>query len=497
MSDATLPQTSEAVTSSDPSAVRRAARYAAYIFWLMFIINFLNYLDRWIFTGLSPIIQQDLRLDESQLGLLASAFLVVYTLVALPLGFVADRRSRKGIVGLGATIWSLATVFTGLVRNFPALLGVRALLGIGEGSYYPAGTPMLAAQFPPSRRATVLARWSVGALIGAAVGFLLAAPFSSPNAWRFAFFFTGVPGLIFAFLIWRTREKIRHDEDPTVEPPRGEGRSALGQFRSYLRIPTVRVLVAMHACGFFALTAITSFLPIYLTGAYGKIVPKYVNGDVVGTQPGEFAQAGLSAGLIPILAGGLVLIGGIAGNLYGGALANRLSRRTSRARVLTPGLGFLLAAPCVLIALGAPYVLRAVPAYANASDSTRVMVGVAVFAVFALGGAFFLNLYSGPGSAALLDVVPPKERGAAGGTVLTLEHLLGDIYAAALVGALAKIFSQAFGGEQIGLALLLTCPAVLVISGIIGIRGSRHYAGDVAALGSSADALLGAKPLAV
>jgi hypothetical protein len=67
---------------------------------------------------------------------------------------------------------------------------------------------------------------------------------------------------------------------------------------------------------------------------------------------------------------------------------------------------------------------------------------------------------------------------------LTLAHLLGDVYAAALIGLIATALTTAIGGEQVGLALLLTCPIMLTFSGIIGIRGSRHYAKDVAALGA-------------
>lgn len=476
MSETVAPETAPA---SIGKPLARAGRYAAYVFWLMFAINFLNYLDRWIFTGLSPIIQRDLQIDDFKLGVLNSAFLLIYTIVAMPLGFLADRRSRKGIVGLGVGVWSIATALTGLASSFGALLGVRALLGIGEGSYYPAGTPMLAAQFPPSRRATILSRWAVGALIGAAAGFLIAGFFSGDN-WRYAFYFTGIPGLIFAVLIWRTREKIRHEEDPPAKHLPGEGRSLWGRLRSYVSIPTFRVIVGTHAFGFFALTAVTSFSTVYLADTYGIV-------------SGNYPHAGLSKGLVPILAGGIVLLGGICGNLGGGIIANRLSQRHTGARVMTGGLGFLLAAPSIALAVGAPYVLRLIPTYTAASEGTQVSIGVAIFAIFGLLGAFFLNLYNGPMSAALLDVVPANERGGAGGTELMLAHLLGDVYAAALVGAISTALTSQLGGPQIGLALLLTCPAVLILGGVLGIWGSRFYARDVATVGSTAEAMLGTK----
>ncbi|HET9979158.1 MAG TPA: MFS transporter [Ktedonobacterales bacterium] len=462
-----------------PGAVARAGRYAAYIFWLMFIINFLNYLDRWIFTGLSDTIQRDLHLNEFEMGMLTSGFLLVYTIVALPLGFLADKVARKTIVGLGVAIWSLATAFTGLARNFTAMLIVRTFLGVGEGSYYPAGTPMLAAYYPPSRRATIIARWSVGALIGAGAGFLVATAFNSPDKWHYAFIFTGIPGLIFAFLIWRTREKTRHEDDPPAEHLLGEGsRSFLQRLAAYLRIPSFRVIVALHALGFFALTGVTSWLVIYLSDTYGSVGSFY-------------PKEGLSPGMVSFLAGALILLGGIIGNLVGGVWSNRLARRHVGARVLTGGLGFLLAAPCVVAAVGAPMLLRQMAFFIGASIQTQLTIGIAIFSIFALLAAFFLNIYNGPVSAALLDVVPAAERGSAGGTELTLAHLCGDVYAAVLIGAIAQALEGALGGRQIGLALLLTCPLALIASGIVGIWGSRFYARDVAALGSTASEMLG------
>lgn len=482
-----------AATSTVPGSgqgAKRALGYARYVFWLMFLINFFNYVDRWVFTGLSPIIQQALHINDFGIGVLSSAFLIVYLIVAAPLGFLADRLSRKLIVGVGVGVWSLANAFTGLVTGFGPLLAVRSFLGIGEGSYYPAGTPLLAAYYPPSKRSQVLSRWSVGALLGAAVGFLIASPFSSASAWRYAFFFTGVPGLILAVLMLLVREKTRHEEDPIAEEV---GASAKGELwhqrlRVYLRIPTVRVIIGLHALGFFGLAGLTSFLPIYLNDAYGSRVNKYDDyGNLVATVPGAFPHAGLSPHLVPILAGVIVLLGGILGTLAGGIWANRLSRGHTGARVLVGGLGFLIAAPCVLVAIGSGYILPLIPAYAAASEGTRVTVGVAVLAVFAILAAFFLNVYNGPVSAALLDVLPPDERAAAGGTELTLAHLLGDSYAPALIGAIATFFFA----NRIGLGLLVTTPIALVASGIIGIWGSRFYARDVQAVGTTAEAMLG------
>ncbi len=475
MSDTTLPQTTP---STALGAARRASRYAAYVFWLMFLINFLNYFDRFIFLGLEKSIKTSLHLSDFELGTAVGLFLLVYTLVALPLGFMADRISRKVVVAAGVAVWSVASFATGLAANAASLLGIRAFLGIGEGSYYPSGTPMLAAYYPPARRPAIFGRWTVGALVGAAAGFLVAGFFVTGEAWRNAFFFTGVPGLVLAFLLWRTREKVRHEDDPPAEHLANEGRSATERVRAYLRVPTIRTIIGIQALGFFAATGATTFFVIYLADTYEKGSP-------------HFQQVGLSAGITPVLAGAIVLLGGIFGSLFGGPYSRWLSHKHAGARVLAGGLGYLFAAPALIVAVGAPFALYAVPSYAALGESTRLTIELAIFSVAGLVAASCLNFYQGPTTAATLDVVPAGERAGAGGTVLGLSHLLGDVYAASLIGFIADRLSASMGGSQIGLAMLITMPITLVGSGIIGMRGSRHYAKDVAALGARVDAMLG------
>jgi MFS family permease len=465
-----------------PGTSARVGRYAAYVFWLMFLINLVNYFDRFLLSGLAPQIQATLHLNDFQVGLATSVFLAVYTIIALPLGFVADRISRKTVVATGVGVWSVASFATGLARNFAFLLGVRTVLGVGEGSYYPAGTPLLAAYFPPGRRSTTLARWAVGALLGGAIGFLAASFFKSGEHWRNAFFFSGVPGLALAILIALTRDKTRHEDDPGIDRLGSAAPSAIKRFAAYLRVPTVRTITLSQALAFFASGSAITFFTIY------------VHDTFVTGAPG-FPSAGLPVSLESVVAGGVVLVGGILGTLYGSRLGARLSRRNAGGRVLAGGIGSLLALPGALLALGAQYVLKVIPAYTAAPESTRLALSLGIFAVGGLLAAFGLNIYQGPYTSALLEVVPPSERAGVGGTALALSHLLGDSYSSALVGAIAVVLANGLGGSQIGLAMLLTWPIVLIASGLIGVFGSRHFAADVAAVERTAQAV-GAIPSA-
>jgi MFS family permease len=436
------------------------------------LIGLFNYTDRFIFSAFSDTIKSAFHFDDAQIGILGGAFLAVYAIVALPIGYLADRISRKTVVAIGVAVWSAATALTGLVSGFATMFGVRALVGIGEGSYFPAGTPLLSAYYPPKARARVMARWQVGTLVGGAVGFLVATVVTAIALdWRFAFYICAAPGLLLAVLMFLIRDKLRHEEDP---PPGEavESHSFWSDVRTYLGIPTMRVIIGTYAFGFFALYAIATFLVIYLSDTYGT--------------SSSFGSAGLSSTYTKLLPGVVLVIGGAAGNLLGGRWADVLSRRNVNARVFMGGLGFLLAAPCVGLTLATPYILQAIPAYHSAAQNTQVQIGAGVFVVLGMLAATTLNLYNGPTTAAIQDVVPPHGRAFAGGLSLTFAHLLGDVYAGAAVGAL----SDALGGK-LGLALLLTCPAALVCSGVIGIWGSRFYARDVAALGTSAETILG------
>src|SRR5437773_6347105 len=148
---------------------------ARFGFTILFIINVLNYADRYVLPAVLPKIQADMGLTLTQAGLLGSSFLFVYALATLPLGVWADRTIRKNIVALCVGIWSVATALAGFAQNIVQLFSMRAILGIGEAGYGPASLSLLGDFFPRATRGRVLSFWSIGTLLGAAIGVALGA----------------------------------------------------------------------------------------------------------------------------------------------------------------------------------------------------------------------------------------------------------------------------------------------------------------------------------
>ncbi len=437
------------------------------VFWIMFLISFLNYLDRNVLTGAANVVAHELGFGFDGIGYIASAFLVVYTLATVPLGIWADRAKRKNVVAITVAIWSIATAFTALATNFITLFLSRMVLGIGEAGYFPAGTALMSDYFSRTRRSRIMSWWSVGQLVGILVGFVIGGVVAGlfVGSWRLAFLITGIPGLTLAFLAWKLREPRRNEADEEeialypytlgdmaeIEEPHQAMQispNVLSQFGTLLRVKTLVVLIIMQIFAYFVLGVNTVYLPTFLQQK-----------DIYGLSS---SQAGIYSGVIIVLAG-------LAGTVLGGYMADWLNRRHQGARVLVCGIGFLLGAPSFAVAI-----------------STH---SFAVFTVFFVLTALLLTVYTGPSTAATQDVVPSILRASAVAVTLLFAHLLGDAFAPALVGALATAFDPTHGlhfanyvgGQDLAKALLITCTPALVIAGLVGITGARWMKADVVA----------------
>src|ERR1700736_702015 len=230
----------------------------------MVAINFLNYMDRYVGAALVSPIQKEFNITDAQVGLLATAFLLVYAIAALPFGFWGDRGVRHTIIGIGVTIWSLATLVSGIAANYVQLFLSRAVVGIGEASYFPAGTSLVSDYFPKEQRGRVMSIWGSGSAVGIAVGFAGGGLVADHLGWRPAFYFAAVPGLLFAVLAFTMREPLRGSMEKVGPAVRKTADATLSTFVNLMRIPTLRATILSQTALFFVLASNAFWLPTLL-----------------------------------------------------------------------------------------------------------------------------------------------------------------------------------------------------------------------------------------
>ena len=398
----------------------------------MFGINLVNYLDRYVAASVAPMVKHELHLTDSEIGLFGTAFLLVYAIAAVPFGYWADRGVRRNVIAIGVAIWSVATLLTGFARNYAQLFLSRAVVGIGEASYYPAGTSLMSDYFPKEQRSRVMSVWGAGSTVGIALGFAGGGYLADKFGWRAVFFIAGGPGLLFALLAFRMREPLRGavERGPSLVKTADAG---LKQFLELLRIPTLRATIIAQTLLFFVLASNAFWLPTVLQR--------------------RFALSATSAGL---MAGVVIVVGGLIGTLAGGWLADKRALKTPRAHLEVGIAGFVAGAVLVTIAILSPLNVGPIP----------VFVPMFLLAVVAL------YLYSGPFTALSQNVVSPGLRASAVTALLFIAHVFGDSHSPFDVGLLSDWL-----GGNLQLALLITSPTLLIgaaIAAAMGLRTVKH-----------------------
>jgi predicted MFS family arabinose efflux permease len=404
---------------------------AHWVLALLFSVNLLNYIDRQILYAVFPPIQTELGLSDTQLGILASAFMWVYLSMAPIFGLLADRRSRPRLMAFGVGIWSVATAFSGVVRHFGDLLLGRAVVGVGEASYGAVAPAMLSDHFPPAKRGRMLAVFSMAIPVGSALGYLLGGVLEQTLGWRAAFFVVGLPGLLIAWRVGALSEPVRGGLDGVS---RAAGRPAgpgAGEYFELLRTPSyVLNCLAMTAMT-FAVGGLAAWVPTYLVRVRGMAL----------------AQANLTFGL-------LTLVSGVGGAMAGGWLGDRLLRRMPAAYFLVSGVGLALSVPCA-----AAVILL----------ENRFWVLTAIFLAEVL---IFLN--TGPQNAIIANVSRAEVRATAYAANIFVIHALGDAISPTIVGILSDWKGLA--------AAFWIAPGALALAALFSFWGMRYLGRDVSRL---------------
>jgi MFS family permease len=187
------------------SGVRAAGEgsSAARIVLLVTASVFINYIDRGNLATAAPLVQDDLHLTPSQLGMLFSAFYFSYVPFMPATGWLADRFGAKIVLGAGVAIWSIATLSTGFAGGFLGLLALRLLLGLGESCAFPCATKIIADAVEVSRLGIANGVMGFGYLVGPAVGTLIGGYMMTIVGWRMVFITFGVLSMLW-LLPWRT-----------------------------------------------------------------------------------------------------------------------------------------------------------------------------------------------------------------------------------------------------------------------------------------------------
>lgn len=340
---------------------------------ILLLLNFVNYVDRQVIFALFPYIRHDFGLRYEQLGYLATAFTVVLSLSTFPLGMLADRFSRRWVISSGVLFWSAATFLSGLAGSFRSLLSARAMVGVGEAAYAPAGAAVLSGTFPKEVRARIQGACDIGMFAGGATGIALGGIMAQSFGWRMAFFFVGIPGLLLGLSAMGLPDPARSPSEAAI------------QLRELLRVPAY---LAVLAAGWFSSFAGYTYI------AWGP--------DLIEEAKGFTArEAAMALGCVVVLGGAL----GIATGAY---FSDRLAKRRPWGRPLVIPIGFLLGAPAIFAAL-----------HTSAKAPFLLLFGL---------GTFFMSWYHGPLTATIHDLVPPSGHA----TALGLYYLFVNLFAMAL-----------------------------------------------------------------
>ena len=313
--------------------------YRTFVLVLLTIVYGFNFIDRQIVGILAPFIQKDLGLSNTQLGLLIGlAFATLYTTVAIPLAWLADRYNRVNILSIALATWSGFTALTGLATNFAQIAIARMGVGIGEAGGSPPSHSIISDMYSKEERAGALGVYSMGIPLGIMAAYFITAVLmgSSPEEvdWRRIFIFLGLTGIALAIVLRLVvREPVRgamefEEKVEIIQPPFVESLKIL------LKIPAWWAMCFGIAFGSFAAYATSAFHTKFLIA----LDPTF-----------NIQKLVIILGII----NGVAYVGG---TYFGAKLADRWGKKDIRVYGWLPAITILLCLPIGILSYWAPSV---------------------------------------------------------------------------------------------------------------------------------------------
>jgi predicted MFS family arabinose efflux permease len=389
-----------------------------YVLLVLGLVCFFNYMDRYLIRVLLEPIKADLHITDTQAGLLMGfGFAIVYASFGVPLGRLADKKSRIRLLSAAIIVWSVMTAVSGLARNFFHLLLARAGVAFGEAGCVPAAHSLIADHFPPRGRAFAISLFQSGGIFGAMLGTMLGGVLAEAFGWRWTFVILGAPGVLIGLLALFTVREPERSGVATSRSATQSGNSMLSAVGGLLRQRAYRHVVLAIALENFVSIGVGAWTLAFFMRVHGM----------------SLAEVGLWLGA---LSG----VGGVVGTLVGGAASTRLVGRDRRWEVWLPAAAAAAALPLYLVSFLSP------------------VATIAVGAAFAT--AFITQLGNGAGLASIQSVAPPESRALAVSLLLFANAVIGLGLGPLAVGVISDWFQPSAGDLSLRYALL----AVLVVS---------------------------------
>jgi MFS family permease len=393
----------------------------------LWLICFLNYVDRSAIFTLLPLVGRDLSMTGTELGLIGSVFLWVYSIASPFAGALGDRFARKNVILAGLAIWSVVTALTALSHSSSQLLFYRALMGLAEAAYFPAALALLSDYHGQKSSSTAVSIHQSAIYVGYLGGGSLAGIIGQVYGWKPPFLLFGCAGLIsvvlFSFLL-----KEAPQSQAAARSKKSGKLNLLQTAREIYSCPTAVALALAHFGILSVAWIIFAWAPFYIHERFSLTL----------------AQAAVHSTLS-------LQIPSIFGILAGGLMADRLMRRTRHGRMATLIAGLLCGAPFLMM-LG------------WGTSQALALVGLAGF-------GFFKGFFDGNGPPAIYDVVHPRSRSSVYGMFNAIAGVSSG-FGVLLVGVFKDI---------LGLGNMLALLAVLYFAGaaVLWFASRRTLVSDV------------------
>jgi MFS family permease len=423
-------------------------------------INVLNFYDRQVAGAVAEPIRKEFHLSDTQLGWLNTAFTLLYGVVSLPLGRMADKSSRKKLLAVGIVVWALLTASARWIYSFPLLVVARLGVGVGEATAAPTGTSWIGDLFPAERRSKPLALFMLGVPIGGALSLFFSGFIAQKLGWRAAMVVAAAPALLLIPLLLTLKE-----------PERGAAESYAfkatdaGSVWQVLRIPTFWWIAVSGALVNFNLYAVGVFFPPF----FGRIHHMNV------------ARAGLMTGII-------YAVGGICGGLLAGWSGDRVVHRSRSGRMKIAAVAALLAVPLSYLGFRLSPDLQIAFGF---TAGTAHMMGFPIALLPLILAYGLLNMYYGLVYASIQDIVQPSLRGTSMAIYFLVMYLIGASWGSLVIGSLSDRFAlraahlagfnqinetfKAIGLQQ----ALLAIPVLSALLAVVLWAGSRSIVRDM------------------